>query len=117
MPTFIDNDEKTTNVDKDSVMAEQRIANWSSLGALIKSARNERGLTQQALADKAGVSRAWLAKVESGHRGAEFEQIVRTLSALDISLMARMDERSERDSALDAALARKRSRSNRLSHG
>jgi len=98
-------------------MAEQRIANWSSLGAVVRSARTERGLTQQALADKAGVSRAWLAKVESGHRGAEFEQIMRTLTTLGVSLMARTDERDERDDALSAALAQKRGRHNRMSHG
>ena len=95
-------------------MTEQRIANWSSLGAVVKGARIERGLTQQALADKAGVSRAWLAKVESGHRGAEFEQVLKTFSALGVSLMARTAAPDASDDALSAALARKRSDRNRL---
>lgn len=89
-------------------MTDQRIANWTSLGALVKSARAEQGLTQTGLAAKAGVSRAWIARFESGHRGAEFEQILRTLNALDIALVARPNERDDRDATLRQALALKR---------
>ncbi len=90
-------------------MVGQRVANWASLGALVKSARAEQGLTQTGLAAKAGVSRAWLAKFESGHRGAEFEQILCALNALDIALIARTNEHDEPDASLRQVLALKRS--------
>ena len=37
------------------------------------------------MAARAGVSGAWLARVETGHRKAEFELLMRTLEALDLS--------------------------------
>lgn len=67
-------------------MAVITISDWAKLGAAIRDARTLHGLTQNELASSAKVSRSWLAKVESGHRGAEFEQILRVLSALGLGL-------------------------------
>lgn len=61
------------------------IHHWVQLGQTIRAARRDAGLTQQRLAEKAGVSRAWLAKVESGHRKAEIEYLMRTLDALGLA--------------------------------
>lgn len=62
------------------------ISDWVKLGAAIRDARTSHGLTQKELATRARVSRSWLAKVESGHRGAELEQVLRLLSALGLGL-------------------------------
>lgn len=91
-------------------MPGQSVQNWASLGRLIQGARKERGMTQAGLAGQAGVSRAWLAKVESGHRAAEFELILRVLDALELDLFARPRRRSAADLDLAAALAERRRR-------
>lgn len=73
------------------------IHDWNSLAALVKESRVDRGWTQGELADRARVSRAWIAKVERGHRGAELEHILRLFQALSIDLVAsspRLDERA-----------------------
>lgn len=78
-------------------------------GAVVRSARLERGMSQQTLADSAGVSRAWLARFEAGHRRAELEQVLRVLSALDLvlSVSPRTYSAGER-AVLDAIAARSR---------
>lgn len=70
-------------------MGDIAIADWAKLGSAIRDARSRKQLSQQDLARQAGVSRSWLAKVEAGHRGAELEQILRLLNALDMSLALR----------------------------
>jgi HTH-type transcriptional regulator/antitoxin HipB len=65
------------------------IADWNKFGATIKAERTRLALSQHELAARAGVSRSWLAKLEAGHRGAEFEQILRLLEALGLSLVLR----------------------------
>lgn len=67
-------------------MATTEIGHWVQLGQTIRAHRLSARLTQQQLADKAGVSRAWLAKVESGHRKAEVEYLMRALAALGLTL-------------------------------
>ena len=61
------------------------IARWTDLGWAIREARLAQGLSQHRLAALAGVSRAWLARVETGHRKAELELLMRTLEALGLS--------------------------------
>jgi len=70
-------------------MGDIAIADWAKLGSAIRDARGRKQLSQQDLARQAGVSRSWLAKVESGHRGAELEQILRLLNALGMGLALR----------------------------
>ena len=62
------------------------VSDWRKLGAVLRQARLAAGLTQQALATRAGVSRAWLARLEGGHRAAELEPLLRLLDALDLTL-------------------------------
>lgn len=64
----------------------RRIDHWGTLGQTIKDARVDAGLTQHQLAEQAGVSRAWLARVESGHRKAEVEYLMRALAAVGLTL-------------------------------
>lgn len=80
--------------------AEPRpLARWTDLGWAIRDARNAQGLSQHRLAERAGVSRAWLARVEAGHRKAEIELLMRTMDALGLSLFLGLKP----DAAADAA--------------
>lgn len=55
-------------------------------GALIRHQRLNQGLTQQALADAADVSRKFLIALESGHERAELGKTMAVLAALGLSL-------------------------------
>jgi HTH-type transcriptional regulator/antitoxin HipB len=72
-------------------MRDIAISDWNKFGATVKTERARLALSQHELAARAGVSRSWLAKLEAGHRGAEFEQILRLLEALGLSLVLRSD--------------------------
>lgn len=77
---------------------------WADLGQAIRDARLQAGLTQQQLAQRAGVSRAWLARVESGHRKAEIEYVLRTVAAVGLSLALAETPPDDTDPALVEAL-------------
>ncbi|WP_017572829.1 helix-turn-helix domain-containing protein [Nocardiopsis halotolerans] len=68
---------------------EFTLTGWSKLGGLVRDTRLSQGLSQAALATRAGVARSWLARVEAGHRGAELEPLLRLLAALDLTLTLR----------------------------
>jgi HTH-type transcriptional regulator/antitoxin HipB len=59
----------------------------NDLGALIRDRRNKLGITQGALADKAGVSRAWIVALEQGKPSAQIDLVLRTLRELGLTLM------------------------------
>jgi HTH-type transcriptional regulator/antitoxin HipB len=55
------------------------------LGGAIRQARADRGWTQVELAERAHVSRRWLAAVEAGETpGVEFSRLAATLSVLGL---------------------------------
>lgn len=56
------------------------------LGAELRRLRTAAGLTQQQLADRAGVSRRWIGLCEKGHPGAEVGNLMRVLRALGLAL-------------------------------
>jgi HTH-type transcriptional regulator / antitoxin HipB len=56
------------------------------LGAVVRAARRDRGLSQSALAAASGVSRAWLARFEGGHPAASLEPVFRVLDTLGLGL-------------------------------
>ncbi len=88
-------------------MAAFGITDWRKLGAVLREARLRQGLTQDGLAEQAGVSRAWLAKLEAGgHRRAEIEQVFKLLAALSLEMVVRDKQRSAGESGLIAALGR-----------
>ncbi len=80
------------------------IGRWTDLGQAIRAARLDAGLTQHELADKASVSRAWLARVEAGHRKAEIEFLMRTVNALGLSFSLGPTPPDDTDPELDEAL-------------
>ena len=55
------------------------------LGANIKKRREEAGLTQAHLAERAGIHRTFLNQVENGHKGITTAVLVRLAVALDTS--------------------------------
>lgn len=65
---------------------ESNIDTPASAGALIRAQRMNHGLTQQALADAASVSRKFLIDLESGHERAELGKTMAVLAALGLSL-------------------------------
>jgi ribosome-binding protein aMBF1 (putative translation factor) len=56
------------------------------LGALIREARNERRLTAQELADRAGISRGLLQRIEKGNLKCEIGVVFETASIVGIKL-------------------------------
>lgn len=65
-----------------------RIRTPYDLGLLIAWGRERKGLTQQQLAERAHVSRSWLAQVEVGKMAFDFRRVLMVLYALDLCLEA-----------------------------
>lgn len=56
-------------------------------GAAVREQRTRASLTQQELADRAGVSRRWLGMFENGRNlGAELSKVLALVQALDMEL-------------------------------
>lgn len=53
------------------------------LGEAVRAARTTRGLSQEALADAAGLDRSHMGKIERGERNVTFLNIARVAAALD----------------------------------
>lgn len=63
----------------------------SDIGTLVRATRVTRGLNQQELADKLGVSRWWVIEFEGGKPTARLDIVLRALAELEISLTASVD--------------------------
>lgn len=70
-------------------LRENVLGNWANLGPVVRDARIRANLTQQDLASRAGVSRGWLVRFESGLPNAEPVSVVRLLRELDLQLVVR----------------------------
>lgn len=62
------------------------VRTMADVGAVMREAREDAGLTQVELARRARVSREWLVKVESGRTSAELPRILAVLAVLDLTL-------------------------------
>lgn len=60
------------------------------LGAAIRAARLERALSQEALADAAGIDRSHMGKIERGERNVSVLNVVRVSGALGVTVAALM---------------------------
>ncbi|WP_437773677.1 helix-turn-helix domain-containing protein [Arthrobacter sp. KNU40] len=60
----------------------------AAAGAIIRARRQERGLSQQSLAQASGVSRKFLVDLEAGHERAELGKTMAVLHALGLNLTA-----------------------------
>ncbi|MFT9009261.1 MAG: helix-turn-helix domain-containing protein [Bifidobacterium sp.] len=56
------------------------------MGLAIRQQREKLGLTQEQLALKAGVSRSWLAKVETGKMSFDLRKVLMVLDAMGLRL-------------------------------
>ena len=56
------------------------------LGRVIKGLRQQHGITQEELAEKASLHRTYLSDIERGARNPSLETLVRLAAALQISL-------------------------------
>ncbi|MHC9295305.1 helix-turn-helix domain-containing protein [Mycobacterium sp. LTG2003] len=67
----------------------ERVATWAhhrrAVGARIRALRLERGLTQEALALRSGVTRNVLISVELGQRGLLYERLFDIADALGVA--------------------------------
>lgn len=77
-----------------------RIGNARDLSLYLRARRRAMGLSQSALAAKAGVSRRWLSDVESGKPTVEVGRVFSLLYALDLDM--NLDEVPPSDFDLDA---------------
>nr|PZN76872.1 MAG: transcriptional regulator [Pseudomonadota bacterium] len=73
-----------------------------ALGALIRARRRELKLGQEVLAARVGVSRPWLSAVERGKPTAEIGLLLRTLTALGLTLDVRVEGDAQPDSTAPA---------------
>lgn len=55
--------------------------------------RKERGITQQEIADRTGIKRTNVARIESGRNAPTIEVLVKLATALDMELEIRLVER------------------------
>jgi transcriptional regulator with XRE-family HTH domain len=60
------------------------------LGAAIRAVRLERGLSQEALADAAGIDRSHMGKIERGERNVSVLNVARVSDALNVSVASLM---------------------------
>lgn len=86
------------------------IVDARQLGAAMRAERLRRKLSQEDLAKQAGVSRAWLAKFESGHRAASIEQIFLVLRTLGLALELTAPRMTGAEADLLSAIAERRDR-------
>ena len=63
-----------------------RIRNAREIGALVRERRIKLKLSQAELAQRVGVSRLWIVLLEKGKPTAQLGLVLRTFSALELSL-------------------------------
>jgi transcriptional regulator with XRE-family HTH domain len=64
------------------------------LGALVRSARTARGMTQADLATQLRMSRDWVVRLEKGHPRLEVQRVLDALRLVGVSLEATVPESS-----------------------
>ncbi len=91
----------------------KKILSMNDLAAIVKGRRLELGLSQNALSQKAQVSREWIVQFEGGKISAQTIQLLRVIEALDLSLSVSVntnavakDSTSSTSTSLDELLQR-----------
>lgn len=59
-------------------------AQLPKLGAVIRSERKSKGLSQEALADSAGIDRSHMGKIERGERNLSLLNLIKIAGSLDV---------------------------------
>lgn len=70
------------------------VRNVRDLGLLLREKREDRGLTQAALAERIGTSRHWVMAMEGGKPTVEIGLVIKAMSALNLSLDVGEDARA-----------------------
>lgn len=65
--------------------SEEHTGALKELGTAIRVARKERAISQEALADLAGLDRSHMGKIERGERNVSIVNVIRISAALDMS--------------------------------
>lgn len=66
------------------VSGQQDVDGWlPKLGKAVRQRRKERGLSQEALADAAGIDRSHMGKIERGERNVTLLNVLKIANALD----------------------------------
>ena len=60
---------------------------FAAFGAAVRALRTRRGLTQEALAERAQLHRTYVTEVELGRRNVSLYNIGRLAAALDVSML------------------------------
>jgi HTH-type transcriptional regulator/antitoxin HipB len=81
---------------------EYLLTNWARVGDIVREQRRASRMTQAALAQAAGVSRAWVVRLERGQAGGEPSSVMPVLRALGLELVVR-PSRPEQDEVDDEA--------------
>ena len=71
------------------------VANARDVGAVLKSARQAKGMTQQDLASMLHVTRQWVASVETGAPTARLGLVLDALKCVDLWLETKPDDSQE----------------------
>ena len=66
-------------------------------GELVREARKRAGLTQQQLAERAGVSQPAIARLESGRTSPSLEQVERLMRLAGFDLIVALSPRDDQD--------------------
>lgn len=72
-------------------------AYYYRIGSSIRRNRQEKGLTQEELAEAAGISLKMVQKLEGGQKGFRMETIIRIAEALGVSLGSLADMQGENE--------------------
>jgi len=65
-----------------------QIKTMGDVGALVRSARTARGMTQADLAQRLRISRDWVVRLEKGHPRLEAQRVLDALRVLNVNLEA-----------------------------
>ena len=68
------------------------VRTMGDLGALVRSARTARGMTQADLAAQLRMSRDWVVRLEKGHPRLEAQRVLDALRILGVNLDATLGE-------------------------
>ncbi len=77
-----------------SLMKDTPLRTAEQLGSAIRLKRKEKGLSQSALAERLGVERKWVLRLEAGNPAAEFALVLSALELLGLRVLLRDVERT-----------------------
>lgn len=67
------------------VFKADRGAHLEALGMAIRAIRKEKGISQEELADFAGIDRSHVGRIERGERNVSIQNVIKIAGALDCS--------------------------------